>query len=366
MMAVYSIVTDDGSILNASLEIDRSAIILHSRGGTKGKNATNPDYSVALRLILSRTSDTGTAIKGAWVDSSRVQELPLSSREILGKDDLGASPDELFKRMSARMQKVGRAEETLSIKGNANKRIRIQLQDDISPLAIANTLKAVPSTTDVRSQYRLPAVDLNKVTPEHVWKAIRLLLSGYTTHGFGESTDFDLIADDGARLPPKAVFGIAATEALKSKVLPKHFSGGEDSACFRILRSAGYLVLPKQKNATSTSHLAIATDEHWTEGRTRLVTHVRKERGNGLATAKKAEFLRLNKKLWCERCGMDPVSTYGPEHGEACIEVHHSATQVQHMDEGHMTRLEDLQCLCANCHRVVHRELKASSIQTTS
>lgn len=166
-------------------------------------------------------------------------------------------------------------------------------------------------------------------------------------------------------MPPKAVFGIAAAEALNFKVLPKHFAGGEHSACFRILRAAGYQVVPKQTETNPAPPLITAGDEQWTEGRTRLVTHVRKERGTGLAAAKKAEFRRLNKKLWCERCGMDPISTYGHEHGEACIEVHHRATQVQYMNEDHITRLEDLQCLCANCHRVEHRELKASHASTT-
>lgn len=55
---------------------------------------------------------------------------------------------------------------------------------------------------------------------------------------------------------------------------------------------------------------------------------------------------------------MDPIEIYGSEHGEACIEIHHRATQVQNMTEGHVTKLDDLQCLCANCHRIVHRVLK--------
>lgn len=360
-MGVYALAQDDGSLLNAKFEIERSAIILHSRGGTKGKHETNPDYSVTLRLLLRRLKGNHIVISDAWVDSTRVQDLPLSERAILGKNDLGASPEELFKRMSARMQKVGRAKDAMSSNGNANKRIRIKLNDDLLPSTIAGALNAVPLKIDLRSQQRLPADELNKVTAEHIWNAVQLLLNGYAEHGFGESTDFDLIADDGARLPPKAVFGIAATEALKFKVLPKHFSGGEDSTCFRILKAAGYLILPKQTDANPTSHLTIATDEHWTEGRTRLVTHVRKERGSGLAAAKKAEFRRLNGKLRCERCEMDPVLTYGSVDGEACIEVHHKATQVQHMEDGHKTRLEDLQCLCANCHRVVHRLLKTQA-----
>lgn len=29
------------------------------------------------------------------------------------------------------------------------------------------------------------------------------------------------------------------------------------------------------------------------------------------------------------------------------------------MTEGHVTTLEDLQCLCANCHRLLHAFLRA-------
>jgi 5-methylcytosine-specific restriction protein A len=52
---------------------------------------------------------------------------------------------------------------------------------------------------------------------------------------------------------------------------------------------------------------------------------------------------------------MDPVTVYGGQHGPACIEVHHHSVQVEDMAETHRTKLEDLQCLCANCYRVVHR-----------
>lgn len=60
-----------------------------------------------------------------------------------------------------------------------------------------------------------------------------------------------------------------------------------------------------------------------------------------------------------ERCDMDPIEAFGSELGEACIEVHHRDTHISDMENGHETRLEDLECLCANCHRVTHREIKA-------
>jgi hypothetical protein len=221
VMVAYAIRTDAGKDLNARFEIDRSEIILYSRGGSKGKNETNPDYAKTLRLLLHRLSDNSMTIRGAWVDSSRVQDLPLSERAILSEDDLGAPPEELFTRMATRMQKVGRAKDAVG-HGNATKRIRLQLQEDVPAARIAHALGAIASSIDLRSQQRLPADDLNKVTAEHIWNAIQLLQGGHTDHVFGESTDFDLVADDGTRLPPKAVrAGSDSTRTIRPKGKPQ-------------------------------------------------------------------------------------------------------------------------------------------------
>ncbi|RSU55598.1 hypothetical protein DAH55_20165 [Sphingomonas koreensis] len=66
-------------------------------------------------------------------------------------------------------------------------------------------------------------------------------------------------------------------------------------------------------------------------------------------------------RLFCERHGLDPVSRFGSDVGEACIEVHHEATAtlLAEMASDHRRWLEELRCLCANCHRETHRELRA-------
>ena len=101
-------------------------------------------------------------------------------------------------------------------------------------------------------------------------------------------------------------------------------------------------------------------DLEWTEGRKVLVLHLKSERGSGLAKAKKVYFKSVHGRLFCENCEMDPTTSYG-EHGEACIEVHHSKVQVKDMLEQDVTVLSDLQCLCANCHRVEHQRLRSKS-----
>ncbi|MEO9651656.1 MAG: hypothetical protein ABJ360_17395 [Roseobacter sp.] len=103
----------------------------------------------------------------------------------------------------------------------------------------------------------------------------------------------------------------------------------------------------------------------WAEGALRLVSHLKRERARGVSRAKKAAFLRDNGTLFCERCSLDPIITYGDDAAEACIEVHHNETAVSDMEVGHLTQLEDLQCLCANCHRFVHALLKKEAKTST-
>jgi predicted HNH restriction endonuclease len=96
-----------------------------------------------------------------------------------------------------------------------------------------------------------------------------------------------------------------------------------------------------------------ATEDVWQ----RIVRHLERERRPGLAKAKRTAFIKEHGKLSCEDCGMTPAEVYGSDVGEACIEVHHHALRVAEMDAGHETKLSDLKCLCANCHRLLHRRL---------
>ena len=87
------------------------------------------------------------------------------------------------------------------------------------------------------------------------------------------------------------------------------------------------------------------------------------EGASGLAQAKKADFVTRHGRLYCERCLCDPDKTYG-KFGSACIEVHYAAEAMSEMDVPDQTRLEDLKCLCANCHRIVHAEFRSAQQQT--
>jgi hypothetical protein len=359
---MYVVFDANGQPLDARFDIQGADVILHSRGGAKDKDAVNADYSKGLSLLLQRLAAADVALTGAWVDSKTVQSVPLQDRAILNQDEGTQSPEKIAELLASRMKAI-RADRTSMVRGgNSTKRIRLSTTFRGDAGALASLLGGRAAQGDFRSLDRLPAETLNKATPEFVYQAVQLLLGGKVDHPFGPSTDYDLIADDGTRLPPKAVFGIALSLALGSvPIEPKHFSGGENSACFRLLRDAGFLVIPKdQEPPPSGGDPELDDDAERSEGRLRLVAHFKRERSRTLASAKKAQYLRINGKLTCERCGLDPVDHYATRLAESCIEVHHATIRVADMTDDHRTNLQDLKCLCANCHRLVHRELRGN------
>jgi hypothetical protein len=354
-MSVYELRSDDNQPISARLEIEDSDLVFHARGGRRGAtNAHNSDYSDGLLILLKRMKAANLTIVGVWVDSSTVQSLPLEQRQILGAADRGLDPDQTRSLLSKRMIAVGQKPGAQG--GNSTKRIRIKLERMPPREMLVKALNLEVAAKDARVLKRLPAEVLNKVTAENIWHAIENLVNGTAEHHFGESTDYDLLVDEGTRLPPKAVFGLAASEALGFEVLPEHFSAGPAQLCFRILRNSGYAIVPK--SASKGIEPLSEEEKEWREGKKKAVVHLKRERAPGLSQAKKAQFLRQEGKLFCERCRMDPAEKYGQAAGDACIEVHHRRILVKDMKNEHRTRLEDLQCLCANCHRIVHRELK--------
>lgn len=209
---------------------------------------------------------------------------------------------------------------------------------------------------------RLPAALFDQVAAEHIWRAVQYLRESTSILPFGPSDDFDVLLEDGQRLPPKAVFGFAASEALGFKVLPEHFTGGLDTPCFRRIEAAGFPIVRKNEAIATVNSYDGEPPREWIEGGRMLATHMRRERGFGLAEAKKENFLAQHGRLYCELCKMEPSEHYETAAASACIEVHHRATTVQAMEPGTRTRLEDVQCLCANCHRVVHRRLRLAAL----
>ncbi len=85
------------------------------------------------------------------------------------------------------------------------------------------------------------------------------------------------------------------------------------------------------------------------EGRAVLRTHLRRERSRKLIL----EFKRRLPEARCEACCINFSEVYG-KYGADYIEAHHKIP-VANLQVGEKTRIDDLAPLCANCHRVIHK-----------
>ena len=86
-----------------------------------------------------------------------------------------------------------------------------------------------------------------------------------------------------------------------------------------------------------------------TEGRLRLVTHYARERDRNINKSKKRQAL-TNQNLKCEVCNFSFIDKFGVEF----IECHHKTPISQSgVTE---TTLDDLGLVCANCHRMLHKQ----------
>ncbi|WP_328747764.1 HNH endonuclease [Streptomyces sp. NBC_00285] len=97
------------------------------------------------------------------------------------------------------------------------------------------------------------------------------------------------------------------------------------------------------------------------EGRLLVRRALARERDPKLRSRKIEQVRRSGRPLQCEVCDFDFASTYG-DLGEGYIEVHHvTPLYVSGIRE---TRLNDLACVCANCHRMCHRSRPGESWRT--
>ncbi|MFS2178343.1 hypothetical protein ACCC98_20730 [Rhizobium pisi] len=342
------LVTDDGAQLDAKVELHDLGLILHSRSGKD----RNPDYRAALEMLLSRLDGAQIAYR-IYLDSLPVQGIELSERELA------------FDRMSpvaTRFNELVRAMNEGSDSHGAWRRLLIETPGT-TPVRLRETIEGKGSIV------RLPATELRRVTTAHIRNAVQKLLDGGDAPNFAPSRDYDALTDTGIPLAPKKVFGLALEEALGIEAYPGHFSAGWGQVCFELLQEAGLWIVPKNEGAARpkrdpkqiqlelADYVPTEEERSWIEGNPKIVSHLKRERAPGLAKEKRDAFMAEHKRLFCEDCKFDPMEKYGPEAGSACIEVHHHRTHVANMEPGHKTSMDDLKCLCANCHRVLHRKL---------
>lgn len=101
------------------------------------------------------------------------------------------------------------------------------------------------------------------------------------------------------------------------------------------------------------------------EGAIVMALHRRRERSGKLPDAKRRQVLAAAGKLACEVCDFDFTAVYG-ERGAGFIEVHHNVPLASPR-MARKTKLSDLACVCANCHRMLHRGgiLTVSELRST-
>jgi hypothetical protein len=101
------------------------------------------------------------------------------------------------------------------------------------------------------------------------------------------------------------------------------------------------------------------------EARQKLVRHKRLEiivvRNKKLVEDAKKHFKSKHGTLFCEACGFNFEQEYGAR-GIDFIEAHHS-TPFAHIRAGARLKISDLNMVCANCHRMLHRPPWATVLQ---
>lgn len=93
--------------------------------------------------------------------------------------------------------------------------------------------------------------------------------------------------------------------------------------------------------------------KEYPEGKIAFVLHKKRERNPKLIKEAKRLFITNHGRLFCEACKFDFQQSYG-DRGADFIEGHHKKL-VSEMNDGEVTKIEDIAMLCSNCHRMIHR-----------
>lgn len=115
-----------------------------------------------------------------------------------------------------------------------------------------------------------------------------------------------------------------------------------------------YRIRPQPDEVDETGTSAI-------EGRLLVRRALARERDPKLRARKIGHVREQGLPLQCEVCAFDFARAYG-DLGDGYIEVHHITPL--HVSGVRETKLDDLACLCANCHRMCHRVRPGESWRT--
>lgn len=108
--------------------------------------------------------------------------------------------------------------------------------------------------------------------------------------------------------------------------------------------------------AASVESTTSISNKTYEEGKLVLKQHLQRERNSQVIKDAKRNFLQENGCLFCEICEFDFEQFYGIL-GRNIIEGHH-IKPVAEMVDGDETKIEDIMMVCANCHRVIHKNIE--------
>lgn len=98
-----------------------------------------------------------------------------------------------------------------------------------------------------------------------------------------------------------------------------------------------------------------STKDDFSEGESRIVIHIKKERNQKLVKLAKEKWsAQHNHDIKCIVCSFSFYKTYG-RIGQGFIEAHH-VVPLSKLDGSITIKTEDLVPVCANCHRILHRK----------
>lgn len=84
----------------------------------------------------------------------------------------------------------------------------------------------------------------DELMANHIQQAFVDFETDAVEHRFIESEKFDVLFE-GKRYPPKAIAALATKRQIGQLLRPRDFTAGANSKCFRLIRDAGYRIVPK-------------------------------------------------------------------------------------------------------------------------
>lgn len=345
---------------NARVEVGDGVIVVHSRSGPKS-TGRNPDYRPAVETILRRLA--GEKISPAiYLDSQPTRGMAEADRLVMPEGSLAGDVSEQFNQIVRAMN---------AIEGSASNGAyrRFEMRTPYLPAY------ALASIIDGSYDRELSEDEKRQVTRSDMIAAIAEVCGDagkLRYHRFRDATGYALLTPEGEELPPKEVFGVALSIALRMHITPQHIASGPGKTPFKHMRALKFDILDRppggnhSRKSASTAAAAAAVDGlpadaeelRWAEGDLRIVKHLRTERrrNSKAASTKRKSVIAEHGRLVCERCENDFVDIYGPEVAAGCFDIHHTIP-LSEMGDSHETELKDLECLCATCHRAAHREM---------